>query len=646
MKAGRPCHGIANSFARATSEEGWCPLHYAAANGHVDMITFLLDANADISAQDTVGCTALHVACRYGQAEVVKCLIEAGAEVNTVEDNGYTPLISASEAGHINIVKLLLTAKANPMSQTSDGTTSLICAASNGQAAVVQVLLDTVAEIETRDHLRDSASRSVSENEEFKAINTSKAATTFVNVESKWGTTALHMAASDDHVSSVSLLLENNANVMARSKDEGWLALHYAARYGSPDMVRIILDAMAKFNPQSKEHRTSSNHDSHEGNAEVATSSTDMNAQEDGGQQILPGSVNNADDGMMQLPSQETGVDTGTNFGATALHMAARRGNNEMVRMLLEAKASVNAKDKMRWAALHNAAVNGHTETVEILLAAHADPGGTTDEAGLFTPLHLAANGGHTFTIEKVLEADESIITAQDQSGQTALHIATAKGHIRTVERLLRTEEDVVHIEDQYGFTALHCAVTARRFGIARMIATHIRLNLSPKSSNDIQSALIPAPIDGTSLIDEDSEIDMDVCLEMAKLYPTIPRTHQELGRIYTAKQNYTAAISSFETALDMYLETVEFTGIEVLSHRSTVCDGCEGRPIVVGYRHKCGSCWDFDLCHKCFESSPRPHAEHEFIMIPSEEWLQSRLATAKQSEIRCMETCREAVIC
>jgi len=275
--------------------------------------------------------------------------------------------------------------------------------------------------------------------------------------------------------------------------------------------------------------------------------------------------------------------------------------------------------------------LNGHTETVGILLAAQADPGGTTEEAGLFTPLHLAANGGYTSTIEKVLAANENIITAQDQSGQTVLHIAATKGHISTVERLLRTDEDIVHIEDKYGFTALHCAVTARRFGIARMIITHIRVSISPKSSNDLKNALVPAPVDGTPPIDEDSEIDMDVCLEMEKLYPKRPRTYQELGRIYTAKQNYTAAISSYETALDLFLGTVELTGIEALTHGSTVCDNCEGRPTVVGYRHKCGSCWDFDLCHKCFESSPRPHAEHEFITIPSEEWLQRRLAAARQ---------------
>ena len=62
------------------------PLHYAAdgpgcgPKRQVAMIRLLLDAGADIHAQDKNGATPLHRAVRTRCAEAVKCLLDAGAD--------------------------------------------------------------------------------------------------------------------------------------------------------------------------------------------------------------------------------------------------------------------------------------------------------------------------------------------------------------------------------------------------------------------------------------------------------------------------------------------------------------------------------------------------------------------------------------
>ena len=63
------------------------PLHYAADGSgceperQVAMIRLLLDAGADIHAQDKNGATPLHRAVRTRCAAAVKCLLDAGADV-------------------------------------------------------------------------------------------------------------------------------------------------------------------------------------------------------------------------------------------------------------------------------------------------------------------------------------------------------------------------------------------------------------------------------------------------------------------------------------------------------------------------------------------------------------------------------------
>lgn len=73
------------------------PLHYAAdgsperdAKRQVAMIRLLLEAGADVQAQDKNGATPLHRAVRTRCAEAVRCLLAAGAEATIRNKPGST----------------------------------------------------------------------------------------------------------------------------------------------------------------------------------------------------------------------------------------------------------------------------------------------------------------------------------------------------------------------------------------------------------------------------------------------------------------------------------------------------------------------------------------------------------------------------
>ena len=64
--------------------------------------------------------TPLHFATRHQGEEVVKMLLEAGANVNAEDDTKWTPLMLASYAGQPDNLKLLLASEANINAETDE----------------------------------------------------------------------------------------------------------------------------------------------------------------------------------------------------------------------------------------------------------------------------------------------------------------------------------------------------------------------------------------------------------------------------------------------------------------------------------------------------------------------------------------------
>jgi uncharacterized protein len=89
-------------------------------------------------------------------------------------------------------------------------------------------------------------------------------------------------------------------------------------------------------------------------------------------------------------PKAVTVTDQG---GRTPLHAAAAGGHVKTVALLLEKKATPDARDRDGSAPLQLAAAGGHLQVVELLLAAGANPSGKNREG--LTAADLAERGGH-----------------------------------------------------------------------------------------------------------------------------------------------------------------------------------------------------------------------------------------------------------
>jgi ankyrin repeat protein len=86
-------------------------LTLAAANGDVEIVTYLLDHKADIDEPGALRETALIKAVRLQRIEVVKLLLDRGADREETDAGGATAMEIAERNGSTAIVNLLKKAK-------------------------------------------------------------------------------------------------------------------------------------------------------------------------------------------------------------------------------------------------------------------------------------------------------------------------------------------------------------------------------------------------------------------------------------------------------------------------------------------------------------------------------------------------------
>lgn len=88
-------------------------------------LTKLLDAGADVNAENPIGETALMIAVQCGNTEAVKLLLDAGADPNIQDELGLTALIKAAQGRTTEAVKLLLDRGADPNIKNIENDTAL-----------------------------------------------------------------------------------------------------------------------------------------------------------------------------------------------------------------------------------------------------------------------------------------------------------------------------------------------------------------------------------------------------------------------------------------------------------------------------------------------------------------------------------------
>eukprot|EP00658_Telonema_sp_P-2_P038726 TRINITY_DN2772_c0_g1_i4.p1 TRINITY_DN2772_c0_g1~~TRINITY_DN2772_c0_g1_i4.p1 ORF type:complete len:343 (-),score=89.34 TRINITY_DN2772_c0_g1_i4:240-1241(-) len=119
--------------------------------------------------------------------------------------------------------------------------------------------------------------------------------------------------------------------------------------------------------------------------------------------------------------------------GVRALHMACRYGHSDAVSMLIEQKANIRSMGEDGDTPIHHAAEKGHDAVLKLLIGSNANVS-VQDSKGS-TPLHRAAENRHAGVVATLLEEGASS-EVQDQNNKTPQQLAHAAGHRNVVSVL------------------------------------------------------------------------------------------------------------------------------------------------------------------------------------------------------------------
>uniref|UniRef100_A0A7M4FPW3 Ankyrin-1 n=1 Tax=Crocodylus porosus TaxID=8502 RepID=A0A7M4FPW3_CROPO len=406
-------------------------------------------------------------AARSGNLDKALDHLRNGVDINTCNQNGLNALHLASKEGHVKMVAELLHKEIVLETTTKKGNTALHIAALAGQEDVVRELVNYGAN---------------------------------VNAQSQKGFTPLYMAAQENHLEVVKFLLENGANQNVATED-GFTPLAVALQQGHENVVAHLINYGTKGKVRLPAlHIAARNDDTR---TAAVLLQNDPNA--DVLSKVQPGPLHMAPPcqvlGLLAIPPQN---------GITPLHIASRRGNVIMVRLLLDRGAQIETRTKDELTPLHCAARNGHVRIAEILLD-HGAPIQAKTKNGL-SPIHMAAQGDHVDCVRLLLQYNAEIddITldhltplhvaahcghhrvakllldkgakpnARALNGFTPLHIACKKNHIRVMELLLKTGASIDAVTES-GLTPLHVAAF---MGHLPIVKTLLQRGASPNVSN------------------------------------------------------------------------------------------------------------------------------------------------------------------
>ena len=179
----------------------------------------------------------------------------------------------------------------------------------------------------------------------------------------------------------------------------------------------------------------------------------------------------------------------------TPLHYAAKRGNAQIIELLLKAGGSVSATDDDGRTPLHLSVWSNHVEATKALIAAHA-PVEARDNRG-YTPLIYASAGGDPRIVAAVI-AGGAGINESDSTGATALHTA-ANASLFDVTKWLLDYGASVNALTHGGVTPLIYAATHDDSDVVRVLLEH-GADVSHKDSTG-KSAIDYAVANGRGVI-------------------------------------------------------------------------------------------------------------------------------------------------
>jgi ankyrin repeat protein len=197
----------------AAEADGFTALHWAVQRDNLPIVDLLLKAGANAKATTRYNVPPLYLAANNGNAAIVGRLLDAGADPNASVYEGQTMLMTAALAGKADAVRRLLTrgAKVDAI-EPYRGQTALMWAAAEGNTAAVDVLLEAGARLDAKSTAGFTPFLFAVRNAHIDTAVTLIMHGANVNELAPDGSSALSMATVNAYYELASVLLDHGAN--------------------------------------------------------------------------------------------------------------------------------------------------------------------------------------------------------------------------------------------------------------------------------------------------------------------------------------------------------------------------------------------------------------------------------------------------
>ncbi len=459
-------------------------IHDAARDGNLDRARAILSATpASVNLREK-GTTPLHEAVRAGHLAVVQLLVVKGARLNDADIHGLTPLGLAKGYRKTAVADFLRRQGALEKVPVTPKPAALVAtpgpapvvattapAPSRAPATILAPAPPTLAPpaankppaapVSPRDMLPviypiHEAAR-IGEVEQIKFLF--KSFPDLVESTDEKGLTPLHVAAANKQFAVVEALLGLRAKVNVRTL-AGQSPLHFAARAGDVRIAALLLTNRAEVNGRDGYDSTplllaTQSSDSEEFQPVEAGAGAPAASRDPAQKRAAVLAMHQRQFALTQLLlAFRADVNARSRSGASALMQAVRLRNDTVVELLLRSGAAPGVQESaMRATPLHIAAGRGMTNIARLLLEAKASINATDarGETPLAYALHegrlpmialLKHRGGIVGALPPRTPAEQSLVEFY-QRAEAALAGGSASERSRTILAMTPTKNDL-----------------------------------------------------------------------------------------------------------------------------------------------------------------------------------------------------------
>ncbi len=472
-----------------------------------------------------------------GNITGIEKFLSVDVDMNAQDSTGRTALHVAAEKGDRQITAILLSRGADPNIQDKYGYTPLSNAVSSGHTEIARMLVEADADITLADNFEVSpaeASMDLPANILASIITPENINTALIDREP-----LLHTAVKKGKKEHLQILLEHNADTSLKDW-RGMRAIDLALA-DEPGISQIecaeILLLNGSRDPQKREwdylktaltEKTNSHH--------FPYGATALHLAAERGQTGM----------VMYLLENKADPQARDTPGNTPLHVAVRRGYRSIAKILIDNGAKINAQDYNGNTPLDEALTSSdQLNMITMLLEEGADPN-TKNSTGL-SPLHICVLMQANVSTAQILVDYGAQVDSRDREGNTPLLLAVNNGEQKLADFFVannanlfaRNKEGITPVDSILSYGP---QITRDFFVDKRVLSTN----------NEGRSALHLAALGGVetatlqALIDNKAPVNMMDALGNTPLFYSVSR------------RNFPQAVLLINNGADISLENNE----------------------------------------------------------------------------------------